>query len=71
MEPSQKIDHILSNKQSKTSQIQNKKQTKKNTCILFNHHGLNLEFNNNITPRKPTNAIKLNSELLNQPLVKK
>ena len=37
---------------------------------MSDHHGLKLEFNNNASPRKPTNSWKLNSQLLNHPWVK-
>jgi hypothetical protein len=39
-------------------------------CILSNHHGLRLIFNNNINNRKPTFMWKLNNTLLNDTLVK-
>jgi hypothetical protein len=39
-------------------------------CILSNHHGLRLIFNNNINNRKPTFMWKLNNTLLNDNLVK-
>ena len=39
-------------------------------CVLSDHHGIKLEFNNIATLRKPTNSWKLNSELLNHPWVK-
>jgi hypothetical protein len=39
-------------------------------CILSDHHGLRLIFNNNINIRKPTFTWKLNSTLLNDILVK-
>ena len=37
---------------------------------MSDHHGLKLEFNNNATPRKPSNSWKLNCQLLNHPWVK-
>ena len=37
---------------------------------MSDHHGLKLEFNNNATPKKPTNSWKLNCQLLNHPWVK-
>jgi hypothetical protein len=40
-------------------------------CILSDHHGLRLIFNNNIKNRKPTFTWKLNNPLLNDNLVKK
>ena len=60
-----KIDNVLSNEG-------NHNRYKKNgvtPCILSDHHGLKLEFNN--IPRKPTNSWKLYSELLNHPWCKK
>jgi hypothetical protein len=39
-------------------------------CILSDHHGLRLIFNNNINNRKPTYTCKLNNALLNDNLVK-
>jgi hypothetical protein len=39
-------------------------------CILSEHHGLRLIFNNNINNRKPTFIWKLNNTLLNDTLVK-
>jgi hypothetical protein len=39
-------------------------------CILSDHHGLRLIFNNNINNRKPTFMWKLNNTLLNDALVK-
>ena len=41
------------------------------TCVLSDHHGIKLEFNNNSKTRKPTHSWKLNSQLLNYPWVKK
>ena len=61
-----KTDHILSNK----ANIHRYKNIEVITCVLSDHHGLMLKFNNNITPRKPTNSQKLNSQLLNHPWVK-
>ena len=37
---------------------------------MSDHHGIKLEFNNNSNTRKPTNAWKLNRQLLNHPWVK-
>jgi hypothetical protein len=34
-------------------------------CILSDHHGLRLNFNNNINNGKPTYTWKLNNTLLN------
>ena len=39
-------------------------------CILPDHHGLRLIFNNNINNRKPKYMWKLNNTLLNDTLVK-
>jgi hypothetical protein len=39
-------------------------------CILSEHHGLRLIFNNNINNKKPTFTWKLNNTLLNDTLVK-
>jgi hypothetical protein len=39
-------------------------------CILSDHHGLRLIFNNNINNRKPTFTSKLNNTLLNDSMVK-
>jgi hypothetical protein len=40
-------------------------------CILSDHHGLRLIFNNNINHKNPTYMWKLNNTLLNDTLVKK
>jgi hypothetical protein len=40
-------------------------------CILLDHHGLRLTFNNIINNRKPTFTRKLNNTVLNDILVKK
>ena len=66
MEPSQKLTTYSETKQTSID-------TKKilvTTCVLSDHHGIKLEFNNNTNPRKPTNSWKLNSQLLNHPWVK-
>ena len=39
-------------------------------CIISDHHGLKLEFNNNKNHRKPTNSWKLNISQLNHLWVK-
>ena len=52
-----KIDHILGNK----ANIHRLKKNGVTTCVLSDHHGVKLEFNNNSIPRKPTNSWKLNS----------
>ena len=46
-----KIDHILGNK----ANSHRYKKILVTTCVLSDHHGLKMEFNNNATPRKPTN----------------
>ena len=61
-----KIDHILGNK----ANFHRYKKILVTTCVLSDHHGLKLEFDNNATPRKSTNSWKLNSQLLNHPWVK-
>ena len=58
-----KIDHIIGNKVN----IHRYKEIVVITCVLSDHHGIKLEFNNNSNPRKPTNSWKLNSQLLNHP----
>ena len=40
------------------------------TCVLLDHHGLRLDFNNNKNNRKPTYSRKLNSSILNYHLVR-
>ena len=66
MEPSRKLTTYSVTKQTSTDT----KKISVTTCVLSDHHGLKLEFNNNATPRKPTNSWKLNSQLLNHPWVK-
>ena len=61
-----KIDHILGNKVN----FHRYKKMLVTTWVLSDHDRLKLEFNNNATPRKPTNSWKLNSQLLNHPWVK-
>ena len=61
-----KIDHILGNK----ANFHRYKKILVITCVLSDHHGIKLEFNNNSNSRKPTNVWKLNSQLLNHPWVK-
>ena len=51
MESSLKIDHILGNK----TNTHRYKKIEVIHCVLSDHHGVKLEFNNNTTPRKPTN----------------
>jgi exonuclease III len=61
-----KTDHIIGHK---TGLIRYKK-IEIISCILSDHHGLRLIFNNNINNRKPTYMRKLNNTLLNNNLVK-
>ena len=58
-------DHILGHK----ANLNRNKRIGVTPCVLSNHHGLKLEFNNT-NCRKPTNSWKLNNELLNHPWVK-
>jgi hypothetical protein len=53
--------------QNRTQQIKNIEII---SCILSDHHGLRLIFNNNLNNRKPTFTWKLNSTLLNDSLAK-
>ena len=66
MEPSRKLITYSVTKQTSTDT-----KKKVTTCVLSDHYGRKLEFNNNSTPRKPTNSWKLNSQLLNHPWVRK
>jgi hypothetical protein len=61
-----KIDHIIGHK----TDIKRYKNIEIVPCILSDHHGLRLFFNNNINNRKPTLPWKLNNTLLNDTLVK-
>ena len=61
MEPSLKIDHKLGHK----AILNRYKKIKITPCILLDHHGLKLDFNNNRNNRKPTYSKKLNGSLLN------
>ena len=61
-----KIDHIIGHK---TGLIRYK-NIENVPCILSDHHGLRLIFNNNINNRKSTFMWKLNNTLLNDNLVK-
>ena len=58
-------DHILGNK----ANIHRYKKIGVIICLM-DYHVVKLEFNNNSTPRKPTNSWKLNSQLLNHSWVK-
>ena len=61
-----KIDHIIGHKTG----INRYKNIEIVPCILSDHHGLRLIFNNNINNGKPTFTWKLNNTLLNDTLVK-
>jgi hypothetical protein len=64
---SSKIDHIIGQKTG----LKRYKNIEIIPCILSDHHGLRLIFNNNINNRKSTHTWKLNNTLLNDTLVKK
>ena len=55
-----KIDHIIGHKKG----LKRYKNIEIVPCILSDHHGLRLIFNNNINNRKPTFTLKLNNTLL-------
>jgi hypothetical protein len=59
-----KIDHIIGHKTS----LNRYKNTEIIPCILSDHHGLRLIFNNKINNRKPTFTWKLKNTLLNDTL---
>jgi exonuclease III len=61
-----KISHIICHK----TDLNRYKNIEIIPCILSDHHGLRLIFNNNINNRKPTFTWKLNNTLLNDTLVK-
>ena len=61
-----KIDHIIGHKTS----LNRYKNIEIVPCILLDHHGLRLIFNNKINNRKPTFTWKLDNTLLNDTLVK-
>jgi exonuclease III len=61
-----KFDHIISHKTS----LNRYKNIEIVPCILSDHHGLGLIFNNNMNNRKPTFTRKLNNTLFNDTLVK-
>ena len=61
-----KIDHIMDHKTG----FNRYKNIEIIPCILSDHHGLRLIFNNSINNRNPTFTWKLNSNLLNDTLVK-
>jgi hypothetical protein len=63
---SSKIDHIIIHKTG----LNRYKNIEIVPCILSDHHGQSLIFNNSINYRKQTNTWKLNNTLLNDTLVK-
>jgi hypothetical protein len=63
---SSKIDHISGHKTG----LDRYKNIEIISCILSDHHGLTLIFNNNINIRKSTFMWKRNNTLLNDSLVK-
>jgi exonuclease III len=63
---SSRIDHIMGHKTG----LHRYKNTEIIPCILSDHHGLRLMFNNSINNRKPTFTWKLSNTLLNDTLVK-
>jgi hypothetical protein len=62
---SSKIDHIIGHKTS----INRYKVIEFFPCILSDHQGLMLIFNNSINNRKPTFTLKVNNTVLNDTLV--
>ena len=60
-----KIDHIICHKTG----LNRYKKTEIIPCILSDHHGLRLVFNNNKNNKKPTYTWKLNKVILNDYLV--
>jgi exonuclease III len=62
-----KIGHIIGHKTG----LNRYKTIEIIPCILSDHHGLRLIFNNNINNRKPTLKWKLNNTLLNDNLINK
>jgi hypothetical protein len=62
-----KIDHIIGHKTG----LNRYKSIEIVPCILSDHHGLRLIFNNNINNGKTTFTWKMNNTLLNDNLVKK
>jgi hypothetical protein len=60
-----KIDHIIAHKTTL-----NQYKIEIIPCILSNHHGRGLLFNNSNINRKPTYMWKLNNSLLNDNLVR-
>ena len=62
-----KTDHIIGHKMA----LNRYKKIEIIPCIISDHHGIRLAFNNNKSNRKPTYTWKLNNTLLNDNLVKK
>jgi hypothetical protein len=60
------MDHIIAQKTG----FSRYKNNEIIPCILSDHHGLRLIFNNNINNRKPTFTWKLKNTVLNDTLVK-
>ena len=63
---SSKIDHIIGHKTG----LNWYKNIEIIPCILSDHQGLRLIFNNNINIRKPTFTLKMNNTLLNDTFVR-
>jgi hypothetical protein len=61
-----KTDHIIGHKTG----LDGYRRIEIILCILSDHYGLGLVFNNNINNRKPTYTWKMNNTLLNDNLVK-
>jgi hypothetical protein len=61
-----KIDHIIGHETG----LHRNKNIEIISCIISDHHGLRLVFNNSINNRKPTFTWKLSKTLLNDSLVK-
>jgi len=66
MIPSPKNDHIIDHETA----LNKYKKIEIIPCILSDHHGLRLVFNNNKSYRKSTYTWKQNNALLNNNLVK-
>jgi hypothetical protein len=64
--PSQKIDHIIGHKIG----LDRYKKIEIIPCILSDHNGLRLVFDNNINNRNPIYIWKLNNTLLNDNVIK-
>jgi hypothetical protein len=61
-----KIDHIVGHKTG----LNRYKKFEIIPCILLDHHGLRLTFNNTINNRKPTYTWKLKNGILNDDVIK-